>query len=158
MADLKNIEKYLKDKQLSYEVINLGGEVFTVKGVVESGVNKDEIVKTLIIRFKPNSSPGLDRGYAALAVRGTDRVDFKKVRKLFGSKAELAKSEEVLNVCNVPVGAVCPILLDVPVYFDRKVMELSRIHMGSGDLTKGLEMEFSDLLKAVKKYQIEDLV
>src|SRR3989344_8961281 len=157
MADLKNIEKYLKDKQLSYEVINLGGEVFTVKGVVESGVNKDEIVKTLIIRFQPNSSPGLDRGYAALAVRGTDRVDFKKVRKLFGSKAELAKSEEVLNVCNVPVGAVCPILLDVPVYFDRKVMELSRIHMGSGDLTKGLEMEFSDLLKAVKKYQIEDL-
>ena len=158
MANLVQITKYLKQKKLPYKIVDLGEEIFTVRGVADARVNRNEIVKTLIIRFQPNSSPGLDRGYAALAVRGTDRVDFKKVRKLFGSKAELAKSEEVLNVCNVPVGAVCPILLDVPVYFDRKVMELSRIHMGSGDLTKGLEMEFSDLLKAVKKYQIEDLV
>src|SRR3989344_7152078 len=158
MADLKNIEKYLKDKQLSYEVINLGGEVFTVKGVVESGVNKDEIVKTLIIRFKPNSSPGLDRGYAALAVRGKDRVDFKKVRRLFGSKSGLATEDEVQRICKVPVGAVCPILLEIPVYFDQKVMELSHVNMGSGDLTKGLEMDLVDLLKAISDYKIEDLV
>ena len=96
--------------------------------------------------------------FVALAVRGCDRVDFKKVRKLFGSKSELARPEEVVKVCGVPVGAVCPILIEVPLFFDQRVMDLKHVNMGSGDLTKGLEMELSDLLSAVGKYQIEDLV
>ena len=150
MANLKQIEKFLKSKKIPYEVIDLGGEIYTVQGVKDIGVNEDEIVKTLVIRT--------NSGFVALAVRGRDRVDFKKVRKLFGSKSELAKADEVLRICKVPVGAVCPILLDVPVYFDREVMDLKQVNMGSGDLTKGLEMEFLDLLKAVGDYRIEDLV
>src|SRR3989338_9852355 len=150
MANLKQIEEYLRAKKLPYELIDLGGQVFTVEGVKEVGVLEDQIVKTLIIRTNDN--------LVALAVRGKDRVDFKKIRKLFGSKSGLAKPEEVLKVCKVSIGAVCPILLDIPLIFDRKVMDLKRIHMGSGDLTKGLEMDFADLLKAVGEYQIEDLV
>jgi len=150
MANLKQIEEYLRAKKLSYEVIDLGGEVFTVKGVKEAGVLEDEIVKTLIIRSGD--------GFKALAVRGKDRVDFKKIRKLFGSKSGLARADEVEKVVKVPVGAVCPILLDIPLIFDRRIMDLKRVHMGSGDLTKGLEMDFADLLKAVGEYQIEDLV
>ncbi len=151
MANLGQITKYLNAKKLGHKVIDLGDEIFTVKGVVETGVNEEEIMKTLIIRGNNNQ-------FVALAVRGKDRVDFKKIRRLFGNKSEFAKPNEVLKVCGVPVGAVCPILLNIPVYFDMKVMDLSHINMGSGDLTKGLEMEFSDLLKAVGKYSIEDLV
>src|SRR3989344_4105718 len=150
MANLKQLEKHLKSNKLPHKIIDLGGEVFTVEGVSKTGIDEDEIVKTLIIRTNDNS--------VALAVRGKDRVDFKKIRKLFGSKSGLAKPEEVLKVCKVSIGAVCPILLDIPLIFDRKVMDLKRIHMGSGDLTKGLEMQLSDLLKAVDKYQVEDLV
>lgn len=195
MANLTQIEKYLTAQKLPYKIVDLGDKIYTVEGVVESGVNRDEIVKTLIIRFHSNSSPGLERGYAALAVRGKDRVDFKKVRKLFGPstslrvKCELAKPDEVLRVCKVPVGAVCPILLNIPVYserqnsdvrsgyqtnferrsenhdrkavgiyFDRRVMDLAHVNMGSGDLTKGLEMNLADLLKAVREFQVEDLI
>ena len=158
MANLAQIRKYLKSKKISYKIIDLGDEIYTVEGVAESGVDEEQIVKTLIIRFEPNSSPGLGQGYTALAVRGKDRVDFKKVRKLFGNKSELAKPEEVLKVCGVPVGAVCPILLDMPVYFDERVMDLKHVNMGSGDLTKGLEMDLSDLLAAVDNYQVEDLI
>ena len=162
MANLKQIEKRLRSLKLPYKVIDLGGDVFTVSEVVESGVDEEEVVKTLIIR----TSNSIDKktpwreyvNFVALAVRGIDRLDFKKVRKLFGSKSELAKAGEVLKVCGVPVGAVCPILLKIPVYFDEKVMGLSHVNMGSGDLTKGLEMEFSDLLKAVGKFQVEDLI
>src|SRR3989344_468873 len=150
MANLEQIEKNLQKLSLPYKVIDLGAEVFTVEGVKDAGVNEDQIVKTLII--------STSQRFVALAVRGKDRLDFRKVRKLFGSKSELAKADEVFEVCGVPVGAVCPILLDIPVYFDEKVMDLGHINMGSGDLTKGLEMEFSDLLKAVGKYQVEDLI
>ena len=102
--------------------------------------------------------------FLVLVVRGSDRVDFKKVRKCFGPSTslrvncELAKPDEVLRVCGVPIGAVCPILLNIPVVFDRRVVDLVHVNLGSGDLTKGLEMELADLFKAVSDYKIEDLV
>lgn len=148
MANLEQIEKYLKRKKLPYRVIDLGSEVFTVKGVKEAGVDEDEIVKTLIVRSND--------GFVALAVRGKDRVDFKKVRKLFGSKSELAKAEEVEKVAKVPVGAVCPILLNILIYIDKRVLTLEHVHMGSGDLTRGLEMKLEDFLEAIGDYQVEE--
>src|SRR3989344_9328084 len=189
MANLKQIEKYLHKLKLPYKVIDLGEEVFTVRGAVASGVDAEEIVKTLIMNlhgitpmvssFSSLTRPDLWLGkassldlrlegiklgkikyqnvqrsfnnliFATLAIRGKDRLDFKKVRKLFGSKAELAKSDEVLKVCGVPIGAVCPILLDISVFFDQKVMNLSRVNMGSGNLKHGLEIDLPNLLKAV---------
>lgn len=149
MANLVQIEKYLKEKGLKYKLIDLGGEVFTVRDVVKSGVEEKNVVKTLVVRTNEN--------FVALAVRGQDRVDFKKVRKLFGNKSELASPQEVEKIAGVPIGAVCPILIEIPLYFDRKVMGLKYANTGSGDLTRGLEMDFIDLLAVVGKYEIEDL-
>jgi len=173
MANLIQIGKHLKDKSIPYKlislrsssveqtaglkVIDLGGDpstdsgqgVFTVSDVVKSGVDENNVVKTLIVRGNSD--------FVALAVRGKDRLDFKKVRKLFGSKSELAKPDEVEKVVGVPVGAVCPVAIEIPLYFDRAVMDLVHVNMGSGDLKFGLEMEFEDLLKAVGEYKIIDV-
>jgi prolyl-tRNA synthetase len=117
--------------------------------VVDAGIKLDEVVKTLVVRTNDD--------FVALALNGQDRVDFKKVRKLLGLKTELAKPEEVLAVVGVPIGAVCPVKIGIPVYFDRKVLGLKNVHMGSGDLKHGLEMKLIDLLKAIGEYQIEEL-
>ncbi len=148
MANLVKIEKYLNKKKIPYKVIDLGAEIFTVRGVTQAGVEEDDIVKTLVIRS--------NNGFVALAIRGKDRIDFKKVRNLFGNKSELAKPEEVPKAVGVPVGAVCPVAIEIPLYFDQHVMDLKHVNMGSGDLTRGLEMELADLL-SVCKYKVEDL-
>ena len=167
MANLVQIEAYLKKLGVEYQLIDLGGEIFRVEDVIKAGVNLAEIIKTLIVRIpKNNVNPNRDKirlwpknvSYVALAVRGRDRVDFKKVRRLFGAKSELAGKEEVKEIVGVPVGAVCPVLINIPLVFDRRVMELARVNLGSGDLTKGLEMDLGDLLRAVGEYQVEDLV
>lgn len=149
MADLIKIQEHLKQLRLPYKFIDLNHEAFTVSDVVDAGINVDEVIKTLIVRI----GDGL---FIALSLRGEDRVDFKKVRKLFGSKSELAKPHEVLKVVGVPIGAVCPVLMGIPLYFDRKVMDLDNIHMGSGDLMRGLEMKLGDLLKAIGEYKVEE--
>ena len=194
MANLAKIEKYLKTKKIKYKVSDLGGEVYKVEDVIKVGVNPDQILKTLIIKsnIKPHFATfsakatkvkkasrgweGLEfkNKYFALVLRGKDRVDFKKVRRLFGGKSELAKPEEVKKVAGVQVGAVCPILLGIPIYIDKKVfqtflrssnksaglkraMGLRHVNMGSGDLTKELEMDFSDLLDAIREYKVMEL-
>lgn len=168
MANLRKIEKRLKDLNLNYSFIDLGGEIFRVEDVIKAGIDPDEVVKTLLVRsvVKPTFAKA-SRGWAglefkteynALAVRGRDRLDFKKVRRIFGPKTDLAKTDEVKKVVGVPVGAVCPIEIGVPVYFDRKVLELKNVNLGSGDLTRGLDMKLADLIKAVGEYQVADLV
>lgn len=177
MANLVQIEKFLDDEGIKYRVVDLGGKIFKVNDVIAAGVNSEEIVKTLVVRipatnFCDRKKMLQEVNFVALVVRGRDRADFKKVRKLLGPSTtsitlsasslrvncELAKPEEVQKIVGVPVGAVCPILIGIPLIFDRKVMGLKRANLGSGDLTKGLDMDLKDLLKAVGDYRVEDLV
>lgn len=158
MANLKQIQKCLQQQKLPHRLVSLSSkrlidlaqETFTVADVVDAGIKRDEVVKTLIVRVG-------DGSFVAFALRRDDRLDFKKVRRLFGSKTELARPKEVLAVVGVPIGAVCPVLVGIPIYFDRKVLGLKNAHMGSGDLKRGLEMKLKDLLKAIGEYQVEDL-
>ncbi|HSX18733.1 MAG TPA: YbaK/EbsC family protein [Candidatus Saccharimonadales bacterium] len=158
MANLTKIEKCLKSLGINYKFIELGAEIFRVEDVVKAGVKMDQVVKTLLIRSEFKRGLKFEMDYVALAVRGADRLNFKKIKRLFGTKAEMAKPEEVLKVVKVPVGAVCPIEIGVPVYFDRKVLKLKNVNLGSGDLTRGLDMSLEDLLKAVGKFEVADLV
>ena len=157
MANLAKIEKYLKQKKIKHKISDLGGEIYKVEDVIKVGVNPDEILKTLIVRSTVKVALEFKDKYFALVLRGKDRVDFKKVRRLFGGKSDLAKPEEVKKVAGVPVGAVCPILLDVPIYIDREALNLKHVNMGSGDLTCELEMDFSDLLGAIGNFETADL-
>ena len=158
MANLAKIQKHLKKLGIAFKFIELGAEIFRVEDVVKAGVKPDEIVKTLLIRSEFKRGLKFERDYVALAVRGEDRLNFKKIKRMFGTKAELARPEEVLKIVGVPVGAVCPIEIGKPVYFDKRVLKLKNVNLGSGDLTRGLDMSLEDLLKAVGKYEVADLV
>ena len=174
MANLSQIRQYLQKNKIKHKVSDLGGEVYKVEDVIKVGVNPDEILKTLIVRSNVKEGLEFKDKYFAFVLRGKDRVDFKKVRRLLGDPStslrpsalslrleevncELARADEVKKVAGVPVGAVCPILLDIPIYIDKSAIDLKHINMGSGDLTKELEMDFADLLLAIGKYEVADL-
>jgi len=164
MANLSQIETYLKKQKIPFKVIDLGRKVYTVEGVKATGINANDIVKTLVVRVGVKrqrqslklTQQGLS-SFIVLVLKGEDRVDFGKCRKMFGNKCELAKQQEVLKVTGVPVGAVCPVLLDIPIYIDMKVMDLANVNMGSGNLKKGLGMKLSDLLNSLIDYQVIDV-
>jgi len=158
MANLGQIKKFLNSKKIPYGIIDLGEKIYRVDEVAKAGVNVDEIVKTLVVRNERDTIKGITRDYIALVLRGRDRVDFKKVRRMFNGKVEMASGEEIKKQVGVPIGAVCPIEIGMPLYFDKRVMELKNVNMGSGDLTKGLDMKFSDLKKAVGEFKITDLI
>ena len=167
MAYLARIEKHLKRLGIKYQIIDLGAEIFRVEDVVKAGVKAHEVVKTLLVKT-PNNPENLkwDKNlrsfvnvpFVACAIRGAERLDFKKIKRLLGSGAKLAKPDEVREIVGVPVGAVCPILIGIPLYFDQKVMKLKNVNLGSGDLTKGLDVSLADLLHAVGEYQVVELV
>jgi prolyl-tRNA editing enzyme YbaK/EbsC (Cys-tRNA(Pro) deacylase) len=119
----------------------------TVEDVIKFSngrVNPKEICKTLILKDQENNS------YAIVAL-GSDRVDFEKVRKRFGSsKLRLATQEEIKQETGLEIGAVCPLFLDLPMLIDKRVFSRKKVNFGSGDHMFGIEMNPKDILKCVK--------
>lgn len=147
------VEKILKEKGIWHQVIALSDKAFTVDDVVKFSkrdINPDEICKTIILRGKKSGNK------LAVFLRGNDRLDFSKVKKLCGEEMAIASAEEVKEASGVEPGAVCPFLLSVPLYVDSGVQALNNINCGSGDHLYGLEFKFKDMDKVVS-YKIEDL-
>ena len=133
------IEDILEAKKIPYRIIELKARAITVDDVIEyskEDINPEEICKTILVKHKDQ--------YYALFLRGADKVDFKKLKAVIG-KASIASRAEVLEVAGVEPGAVCPLLLDVPVLVDRRVLELERVNFGSGDHLYGVEIAAGDL-------------
>ena len=84
MANLSQIRQYLQKNKIKHKVSDLGGEVYKVEDVIKVGVNPDEILKTLIVRSNVKEGLEFKDKYFAFVLRGKDRVDFKKVRRLLG--------------------------------------------------------------------------
>lgn len=146
MAKFDQIENYLKQKGVGYKVINLPDTAVSVEDVVRltnGQIREEEIIKTLIVKNKQGE-------FIACVLQGKDRLKREVMERL-------ATKEEVFQIAGVEIGAVCPILLGIPLLIDTKVARLQRVNMGSGDHLKGLEMDFEGLLKSLQDFRIEEI-
>ena len=136
--------KLLDEKGIDYRIIELTDRAVTVEDVVryaKHGVDPDEICKTIILKDREGRMH-------AVFLRGGDRIDFKKLRRVIG-KASVAVSDDVEEATGVKPGAVCPLMLDVPLYVDERVFMKERINFGSGNHLYGIELSPNDLAKVI---------
>ncbi len=144
------VEEVLDAKNIQYRIIELKERAISVADVIEYSkmdINPEEICKTILVKQK--------KQYFALFLRGADKIDFKKLKELIG-KASIASKMEVLEVTGVEPGAVCPLLVDVPVLVDERVMLLERLNFGSGNHLYGVEIASGDLCR-VLDYRLVDV-
>jgi prolyl-tRNA editing enzyme YbaK/EbsC (Cys-tRNA(Pro) deacylase) len=143
------VEKSLIEAGVAYRIIELEARAISVDDVIEHSkepINPEEICKTILIRHK--------KQYYALFLRGADKIDFKKLKEVIG-KSSIASRAEVKEIAGVDPGAVCPILLDVPVIVDKCVLDLERLNFGSGNHLYGVEIKSGDLSR-VLGYSVAD--
>jgi len=139
-----NVEELLARHGVAYCLIALDDRAVTTDDVVRLSngtVAREEICKTLIVCGKNH---GVCVG---VLMRGTDRLDFKKIGKEIGEPARMASGDEIVQVSGTEIGAVCPWMLSVPLYIDEHVMQLPRINTGSGNHEYGIEFAPAELLK-----------
>ncbi len=138
------VEKVLKEKGADYRIIELKGRAMTVQDVVEMSkgdIKPEEICKTIILKDK--------KGLIGLVLKGSDRIDFDKLRKETNRDFRITQISEVKALTGLEPGAVCPILLKIPIFVDQSVLGLKRINFGSGNHMFGLEIATEDLKKLV---------
>ena len=144
MANLKSAE-ILDSHRIEYRLIELEERGLSIEDVIKyskAEINVDEICKTMILKDR-------EGGRYAVLFRGGDRVDYGKAGEAIGMMVSIASFAEVREAVGVEPGAVCPIMRDIGLFVDRKVMELEKINFGSGDHMYGLEIRAGDLEKVV---------
>jgi Cys-tRNA(Pro)/Cys-tRNA(Cys) deacylase len=145
-------ERILREKGIPYRLIELMDRAMTVDDVArfsKGDIKIEEICKTVIMKDN-------EENRFAFFLTGTDRVDFLKAKRITGKKLSVASPKDVREVNGVDPGAVCPILLRIPLIVDENVLKLEHVNFGSGHHLHGLEMKTEDLLRAVK-HSIADI-
>jgi len=105
----------------------------------------ERLLKAIAFRIKAG-------GYILAAVRGPDRVDYRKLAAASGTKrADVVRltPEEVAAVFGVEVGSVSPIPLQegVVVFFDTQVPTDETVFCGIGRADRTLEIRLADLVQ-----------
>jgi len=135
----------LERKKIHYRLIELREKAFSVRDVIEYAkekINPDEVCKTIVLEDGKGE-------HCAIMLPGNHKIDFAKAKRSIGSELTILDPEEVKKATGIEVGAICPVLLRIPLFVDRRVLEKKRINFGSGNHLYGLEISPKDLEKVV---------
>lgn len=103
----------------------------------------ERLLKTIAFKTRSGS-------YVLAAVRGPDRIDYRKLAAACGTKRTdifRLTPEEVVQAFGVEVGSVSPVLLQdgVQVFFDAQVPVDETVFCGIGRPDRTLEIQLADL-------------
>lgn len=113
---LETVRAFFAEHAPDIEVVELPTSTATVALAAEAhGVEPGQIAKTLAFR--------LGERQVLVVASGEARIDNRKMRETFATKAKMLDAETVLELTGHPVGGVCPFGLATPlaVYCDESL-------------------------------------
>lgn len=115
------------------------------------GCEPAHIAKTL--------SFSLDDGAVLVVAAGDTKVDNKKFKEKFHTKAKMLAFDDVEKLIGHAVGGVCPfgICDGVKVYFDESLRRFDYIYPACGSSNSAVKLSCEDLENAVDSYEWVDV-
>ncbi|GIZ12415.1 YbaK/EbsC family protein [Pseudomonas sp. NCCP-436] len=126
---LASVRAFLADKAPDITIIELETSTATVAlAAAAHGVAPGQIAKTLAFRIGERE--------VLIVARGDARIDNRKMKECFGTKAKMLDAETVMALTGHPVGGVCPFGLATPlsVYCDRSLLAFDEVIPAAGDI------------------------
>ena len=127
MSSVKASE-YLRKKGMEDRIIRPEASSATVElAAAAIGVTPGEIAKTLSFMTK--------EGPVLVIAEGTAKVDNRKYKDTFHTKAKMLRPEEVEPLIGHAPGGVCPFGINegVPVYMDESLKKYEIVYPAAGD-------------------------
>ena len=139
---LESVKQYFKDNNLSLEIIEMGQSTATVELAANAlGVKPALIAKTMAFKLK-------DRNILILA-EGDARIDNRKFKDYFHTKATMLSADEVLEFTGHPVGGVCPFGLktQMDTYLDESLKKFEYVYPAAGSRNSAVKITPEELSK-----------
>lgn len=142
---VEKVRTYLETLRLDDRIIVLEKSSATVdEAAVAVGCEGKQIAKTLTFLT--------DNGAIAIVAAGDAKIDNKKYKARFHSKARMIPGDEVESYIGYAPGGVCPfaIVEGVPVYMDVSLQRFAIVYPAAGDDHSAVRLTVDELWQAAK--------
>lgn len=143
----KNVREFLKIYNMDKRIIELNDSSATVALAAEHlNCEPARIAKTLSLIV--NDNPIL------IVMTGDSKIDNKKFKDYFNTKAKMIPPEQVLEMTGHPVGGVCPFAAkeNVEIYLDNSLKRFETVFPACGSTNNAIEIKINEL-ETVTKYK-----
>ncbi len=135
----KHVENFFYKNNYQANFIQVKDSSTVLKAANEIGVSTNEIAKTLafIVRNQP----------VVLVMSGNSKVDNKKFKTIFKTKAKMIPPNNVEQLTNHPIGGVSPFGLKkgISIYLDNSLKKLNFVYPAAGEPNLVLKISVKDL-------------
>jgi prolyl-tRNA editing enzyme YbaK/EbsC (Cys-tRNA(Pro) deacylase) len=141
---LESVRAFFAAKAPDITIIELQTSTATVALAAEAhAVAPGQIAKTLAFRIGEQN--------LLIVARGDARLDNRKMREAFGSKARMLDAESVVRLTSHPIGGVCPFGLaePLPVYYDRSLLAFIEVLPAAGSIDSAVRISPQRLAELV---------
>ncbi len=137
---IERAREHFRQFGVADKIIEFDTPISTVELAAKAlGVNNEDIGKSL--SFIVDGSPII------IVVKGDARVDNKKFKAEFHTKAKMIKFEDVEEMTGHAAGGVCPFGVKdgVKVYLDVSLKKLEVVYPACGSLNSAIKLTISEL-------------
>ena len=135
------VKEYLKQWDFDKKVKEFEVSSATVELAAQAvGVIPARIAKTL--SFK------VDEGCVLIVTAGDAKIDNKKYKEFFHTKAKMLTAEEVVEFTGHAIGGVCPFAIENPnvkVYLDDSMKRFDIVYPAAGSSSSAVELTLPEL-------------
>lgn len=144
MNAYKEVTEFFDKASVNYDIYEHDPVVTVDEADKQLGRPTDQGIKALLLK--------VEDGFVLCAVRGSNKLDYKKLRKILGiRKLRFATPEEVVEIMGVEIGACYPLgnIIGVPMLVDETLQENEYVVFSPGVHTKHIGMNWSEYKRAV---------
>lgn len=137
---IEKVKAYFKNYGMEDRVMEKDSSSATVEEAADVlGCEPGRIAKTLSFH--------LDEKVILIVTAGDKKIDNKKYRTEFGSKAHMLKFEEVEPLVGHAVGGVCPFAVNegVEVYLDESLKAYKTVYPAAGSVNSMIQLTIPEL-------------
>lgn len=138
---IEKVKNYFKKFGLENRIIEFDTSSATVELAAALHCQPERIAKSLSFILKEKA--------IIIVTAGDKKIDNKKFKEIFETKAKMINKDEVENLIGHKVGGVCPFAIkdDVDVYLDESLKRFETVFPACGSSNSAIELSIEELEK-----------
>lgn len=146
---VESVAAFLEQNKKEIKILKYDDTSTVAKAANALGVTPGEIAKSLLFKVKED--------FIMILMAGDKRLDNKKFKENFHTKAKMPEAEEVSEATGHPVGGVCPFGLKnpMPIYLDYSLQSYSFVFPAAGAANTAIKLSVGELQELTKAQWVD---
>lgn len=139
---IEKVKEFFKKRDMADKILEFDRSSATVALAAQAiGCEEARIAKSLAFMVGDK--------VVLIVVAGDARIDNKKYKEQFSTKATMVSPDEIVDLVGYPIGGVCPFDVneDVVVYLDESLKRFKTVYPACGSSNSAIELTISQLEK-----------